>query len=203
MTLEKPRPLDLVLRSYDEAWTYERWLTLPDDGNRYEIIDGVLYMTTAPRFFHQWIIRQICLLLIEQIDHQGLGFTAWSPIGLLRPGCDPVQPDILVIHAKDRDMIYAGRIHGVPALIVEVLSSGNTATDLHIKRSAYARAGVPEYWIVRPVERDVIQLTQADLVQGSYLKETIVSGNTELVAITLPFRANVAEFFAGSPDETV
>lgn len=201
MTLEKSRLQELVVRSFDDAWTYARWLTLPDDGNRYEIIDGVLYMTTAPRFFHQWIISRIVRMLQIQIEDTALGLIAFSPIGLLMPGCDPVQPDILVIRAEDRDMIYDGRIHGVPALIVEVLSSGNTATDLHIKRAAYARAGLQEYWIVRPGERDVILLSQPDQEAGDYQQSHIISD--ELVSATLPFRASIADFFAGSPDETV
>src|SRR6478672_1540958 len=48
---------ELVLRSPEADWDRARWETLPDDGNRYEVIDGVLYMTTAPSNFHQWIIR--------------------------------------------------------------------------------------------------------------------------------------------------
>ena len=50
---------ELALRSPEADWDRARWETLPDDGNRYEVIDGVLYMTTAPSSFHQWIIRQI------------------------------------------------------------------------------------------------------------------------------------------------
>ncbi|MEN9934268.1 MAG: hypothetical protein RLZZ387_847 [Chloroflexota bacterium] len=57
MTTEIAVAPELVVRSLDASWNYERWSRLPDDGNRYEVIDGVLYMTTAPSFFHQWIIR--------------------------------------------------------------------------------------------------------------------------------------------------
>lgn len=203
MTIEKAPLPTLVLRSFDEPWTYERWLTLPNDGNRYEIIDGILYMTTAPKFFHQWIISRIVRLLQMQVEESGFGLVIFAPIGLLMPGCDPVQPDILVVRAEDRDMIYGGRIHTVPALIVEVLSSGNSATDTHIKRAAYARAGLPEYWIVRPAERDVIVLSQPDPSLGDYLQTRSYAGNSELIAATLPFRAIVTEFFAGSADETV
>ena len=129
MTLEKPHLPTLVLRSFDEPWTYERWLRLPDDDR---------------------IIRQISLLLIEQLDRQAHGLTSWAPIGLLMPGCDPAQPNTVVIQIEERAMIYDGRIHAVPALIIEVLSSGNGSIDTQIKWAAYARAGLPEYWIVRP-----------------------------------------------------
>ncbi len=194
---------ELTTRSLDAGWNYARWLQLPANDNRYEVIDGVLYMTTVPSFFHQWIIRQICLLLIDQIDRPGIGLTTWSPIGLLMPGCDPVQPDIVVVRAEDRGMIYDRRINGVPALIVEVLSPGNAEKDTAIKRAAYARAGLPEYWIVRPSERDVLVLSQPDPALGDYLSASVFSTAGELVSPTLPLRAAVAGFFAGSPDETV
>ncbi len=137
---------ELALRSHDATWNRERWERLPADGNRYEVIDGVLYMTTAPSNFHQWIIRQTFLAFYQQIDSVGLGVTLWAPIGLFMPGCDPVQPDLFVVRAADLGIIREGRIHGVPALLVEVLSPSNPNQDLVIKREAYARAGVPEYW---------------------------------------------------------
>src|SRR5689334_7433198 len=58
MTITTELP-ELALRSHDAAWNYTRWKRLPDDGNRYEVIDGVLYMTTAPSNFHQWIVRRL------------------------------------------------------------------------------------------------------------------------------------------------
>ena len=67
---------ELTLRSCDAIWDRAKWELLPDDGNRYEIIDGVLYMTTAPSYFHQWIIRQIARMLFQFVDDPGVGLTA-------------------------------------------------------------------------------------------------------------------------------
>ncbi len=92
---------DLVLRSLDATWNLARWEKLPNDGNRYEVIDGVLYMTTAPSTFHQWISKQIARVLLAQIDDTGVGETVWTPIGLIMPGCDPVQPDLVVVRTAD------------------------------------------------------------------------------------------------------
>lgn len=203
MSTETVAPPELVTRSLDASWNYARWSQLPEDGNRYGVIDGVLYRTTAPSYFYQWIIRQICLQLIERIERLGVGLTTWAPIGLLMPGCEPVQPDIVVVRSEERGIIYDRRINGVPALIVEVLAPSNAEKDTEIKRAAYARAGLPEYWIVRPVERDVIVLSRPDPVGGLYLQSASVVSDGELVLPTLPFRAAVAGFFAGSPDETV
>jgi Uma2 family endonuclease len=194
---------ELTTRSLDAGWNYTRWSQLPDNGSRYEVIDGVLYMTTAPSFFHQWIASRIIRMLQAQIEDTGVGLVAFAPIGLLMPGCDPVQPDIVVVRSEDRSMIYDRRINGVPALIVEVLSPGNAEKDTAIKRAAYARAGLPEYWIVRPTERDLLVLSQPDLALGDYLHTVTFTHSQALSSPTLPLHAAVAGFFTGSPDETV
>lgn len=194
---------ELTTRSLDATWNYARWSQLPDDGKRYEVIDGVLYMTTAPSFFHQWISSRIIRLLQIQLEDTGVGIVAFAPVGLLMPGCDPVQPDIVVVRSEDRGIIYDRHINGVPALIVEVLSPSNPEKDIEIKRAAYARAGLREYWIVRPAERDVLVLAQPDPTSGIYLQTSAIPPNGELASPTLPFRAAIAAFFAGSPDETL
>ncbi len=195
--------IELALRSHDAGWDRARWVLLPDDGNRYEVIDGVLYMTTAPSNYHQWISRLIFLGLFGQLDSRDLGVTLWAPIGLFMPGCDPVQPDLLFIRAADLGIIRDKHIYGVPALLIEILSPSNAAQDLEIKRRAYARAGVPEYWVARPAERDVIAYDDPDPVKGDYRRRRQFAGQDELVAATLPFRAPVASFFAGAPDTTI
>ena len=202
-TITAPIEPDLVTRSVTTNWNYARWSQLPDDGYRYEVIDGVLYITTVPSFFHQWIASRIICALQAQLEDTGVGIVAFAPIGLLMPGCDPVQPDIVVVGRKDLSIIHDRRINGVPALIVEVLSSSNPTQDMVVKRGAYARAGLPEYWIVRPVERDVLVLSRPDPAAGDYRQETRVAPDGELSSPTLPFRAAIATFFAGSPDETV
>lgn len=194
---------ELALRSLDASWDRTRWASLPADGNRYEVIEGVLYVTTAPSFFHQWIIRQIFLTLFAQVDDPGIGLTIWSPVGVFMPGCDPVQPDVIVVRADNVGIIRDRRIEGVPALLVEVLSPNNAETDTEIKRKAYARAGVPEYWIVRPALRDVLLYAQPDAALGDYVHSERVDPDAELVSPTLPVRSPVAAFFAGSPDTTL
>lgn len=196
-------PPELTLRSPRANWDRARWEQLPADGNRYEVIDGVLYMTTAPSAFHQWIIRQIFLVLHEQLDTPGVGTTLWSPIGVLMPGCDPVQPDLFVVRSEDLGMFHDRRVFGVPALLIEVLSPSNPEQDLEVKRDAYARAGVPEYWVVRPAERDVLLFSQPDTQLGVYTRIDPVAPEGELASPTLPVRVAVARFFAGAPDTTL
>ncbi len=194
---------ELALRSLDNNWNRARWEELPADGNRYEVIDGVLYMTTAPSSFHQWIIRNIVRTLFDQIDNTGTGVTLWSPIGVFMPHCDPVQPDIVVVRTEHLDLFKERRIFGVPALLVEVLSPSNAEQDTQIKRGVYARANVPEYWIVRPATRDVLVYSRPDPALADYVQSDYIAADGELVSPTLPFRTRIGVFFAGAPDTTL
>ena len=187
--------LELFLQSPGATWNRERWEELPADGNRYEVISGVLYMSTAPSPLHQWISRLIEGQCYTQLDNRGMGITFHAPVGLFMPGCDPVQPDVMVLAPADRHLIFERHIETIPLLIVEILSQSNTAHDLVTKRQAYAHAGVPEYWIVRPQARDVLVHSQPEPAIGQYLQVTHVPPDGELSSPTLPFRVPVAAFF--------
>jgi Uma2 family endonuclease len=200
MTVMTP---ELLLRSPGDGWNYVRWEGLPADGNRYEVIDGVLYMTTAPSSFHQWIVRRMDRFVGIPFEDQGHGYTYTAPIGLLMLGCDPVQPDFLLVRRADAALIHDRRIRGVPALIAEIVSPSNQEQDTIIKRGAYARAGVPEYWIVRPATRDVLVCWNPDPTLGDFTNSHLVAADAELLAVTLPIRVWVADLFAGAPDTTL
>jgi Uma2 family endonuclease len=194
-------PREAVLRSTDATWTAADWERLPDDGRRYEIIAGVLYASTAQSPAHQLIVLDIVAVLREQFAAPGRGLVLTAPVGLFLPGCDPVQPDVLALRAADRGMIGPRRIEGVPALVVEVLSPSNADYDLVVKRAAYARAGVPEYWIARPTGRDVLIHGEPEPATGQYLRVERVPPDGTLASPTLPVRTAVAAFFASVPPD--
>ena len=200
MTVVTP---ELMLRSRTDDWTLARWEGLSNDGNRYEVLDGVLYLTTSPSLFHQWISQRVFLFLqLELVAVEG-GFVFYAPAGLVMLGSDPAQPDLFYLRAADRELMHDRRVHGVPALIVEILSPSNPELDLVIKRASYARAGVPEYWVFRPASRDVLILSDPDPVRREYRSETLVPATGELVSPTLPLRTRIARFFADAPDTTL
>ncbi len=193
----------ITLRSLDAGWNYDRWeRELPNDGNRYEVIEGVLYMTTAPSYFHQWIVRRLDQYIGVPLEQQGLAYAATAPIGVLMPGCDPVQPDFVLVRRDRAVIISERRIRGAPDLIAEVLSPSNPEQDTIIKRRVYARAGVPEYWIIRPETRDVLVCRNPDAALGDYAFTLLVGAAETLSAHTFPIAVPVAELFAGSPDTT-
>lgn len=200
MTIAPPQ---LLLRSPDATWNYERWKELPVDGNRYEVIDGVLYMSTAPRLFHQWVVKQLIALVGLPAEARGTMYALTAPIGVFVPGCDPVQPDFLLVRQDRASIIQDGRIYGPPDLIVEVLSPSNPEQDTVVKRAAYARADVPEYWIVRPAMRDVVVCWQPDQVLGDYAQVHLVPTATTLDSPTLDLRFDIADLFSGAPDTTL
>jgi Uma2 family endonuclease len=196
-------PREVTLRSTDAGWTEADWEQLPDDGQRYEIIDGVLYVSTAPSLFHQWIVQEVNAALREQLVAPGIAFVFLAPVGVFMTGATPVQPDLVVVRREDRGMLRDRRVRGVPALLVEVLSPSNAEQDLEVKRAAYARAGVSEYWVFRPAERDALVHSEPDGARGEYARVVHVAPGGELVSPTLPFRAPIAPFFAGAPDTTL
>jgi Uma2 family endonuclease len=187
--------IEYQLRSTGASWCLEKWEQLPDDGNRYEVIDGVLYMSTAPSFDHQQVILALVELVGLPLRHAGIAIPAFAPVGVIMLGADPVQPDFVLVRTERRDIISAGRIRGVLDLIAEVLSPGNAEHDMVVKRGAYARAGVPEYWIVRPDTQDVLVLTEPDRALSEYAESHRFSSGMELVSPTLAVRVSVGALF--------
>jgi Uma2 family endonuclease len=183
-------------------WTYADWETLPYDGNRYEIIDGVLYMTTAPSNFHQWIVKRIERYIGIPAEDQRLAYTFPAPIGLLMPGCDPVQPDYLIILQSNAAIIADRRIRGIPDVIVEILSPSNSAYDEHVKLVAYALAGVPEYVIIDPRTRTLSHYRLDALGRYAY-PQSFSEGQTMSFDCLPALPLAIADLFAGAPDTTI
>lgn len=150
--------IDTVIRTAPQArprlpeqgqWTYEDWLRLPDDGFRYEVLNGVLYMTPPPRIRHQSVSHNLELAIGNFVKEHRRGVVLSAPCGVRLPGQPvPVQPDILFVRAERRDIIGEEYVEGAPDLVVEILSPSNWLYDRTEKFRAYEDAGVPEYWIV-------------------------------------------------------
>lgn len=131
-------------------WTYEDLLELPDDGRRYEIIEGVLYEMPAPNLDHAVLIANLIQFVFGPVVWALGGKILTAPVDLFLRGANPVQPDLLVLLPEQFSYMVKRGIEGPPALIVEVLSPGNSRHDLVTKRALYSRAGVQEYWLVSP-----------------------------------------------------
>src|SRR5437764_8839874 len=158
-------PADWVSGPPQGSWTYEDYAALPDDGNRYEIVDGVLIMTPAPSAEHQDIVVEIFSALRTHIKLAGLGRVFTGPIDVDLGPKNVYQPDLVVVLNTHLDKVAEKKIIGAPDLAVEVASPSTAAYDRLTKYDVYARAGVTEYWIVKPTRSTVEVLV---LEHGEY-----------------------------------
>jgi Uma2 family endonuclease len=199
MTTHKPPmvipvvPADWVPGPKQGEWTYEDYAKLPDDGQRYEVVNGVLIMTPAPTPLHQDITGEIYSYLRTHVKLAGRGRVFMGPIDVHLGPKNVVQPDVLVVLNEHLDRIAAKKIIGAPDLVVEVASPSTAALDRIAKYDIYARAGVPEYWIVKPKSHTVEVLV---LERGEYRSLGIFGGQAMLPSLVIPdFPVRVEQFF--------
>jgi Uma2 family endonuclease len=129
------------------ALTYKDYAALPDDGRRYQILDGELCVTPAPGTQHQAISMKLTVQLAARIDALGLGQLFAAPVDVILSDTTIVQPDLVFVATDRLDRVSARGIEGAPTLVVEILSPSTVEMDRHAKRDLYARHGVPYYWI--------------------------------------------------------
>jgi Uma2 family endonuclease len=144
----------------DRPLTHDDLDLTPDDGNRYEVIDGVLHVSPFPSSAHQHAIRALLRHLDTHVHERGLGAAYPSGLKVVLDQPTGVGPDVVYISAARLPGLQADGFHGTPDLLVEVLSSKPTL-DTQIKKAKYARSGVPHYWIVDP-ERRILQAFQLE-----------------------------------------
>jgi Uma2 family endonuclease len=186
----------------DDIWTAADLDDLPrDNGERYEIIDGVLYVSKSPTNYHQWILFALVEHFGVPAKRSGLAHCFFAPTGVFMPGCDPVEPDFVLVLKANEGIIRNKHIYGVPDLVAEILSRSNTAYDLEVKFAAYAKAGVPEYVMIDPLKRI---LRHHRLIELDKYDEGKVYDEDDMVAFAclpnITFR--VGDLFAGAPDIT-
>ncbi|NJP11259.1 MAG: Uma2 family endonuclease [Cyanobacteria bacterium CRU_2_1] len=179
-----------------------RWTTadldlLPDNGTRYEIIDGELFMTKAPRWKHQRTADRICAILNGWSDESQLGEATTTP-GIIFSEADNVIPDVVWVSYERLEALLdeAEHLTGAPELIVEVLSPGeaNERRDREVKLKLYSSQGVQEYWIVN---RQLQQVQVYRRQQGTLKLALTLFANDEISSPLLPgFSCLVAKFFS-------
>ena len=128
----------------------------PDDGKRYEAIEGEPYVTAAPSLRHQAVSLRLTLTLNAILVEGGYG-TLWvAPTGVEFPSTgEGVEPDLAFVSNERREILTDAWIRGPPDLLIEILSPSTASRDLKLKLRLYERQHVAEYWVVDPVEDDV------------------------------------------------
>ena len=175
-------------------WTYQDYKAIPDDGKRYEIVNGVLLFMPSPTRSHQKIVGEIFSYLRTHVQLAGLGEVYMSPFDVELEPRTVFQPDVLVVLNAELGKVTEGGVIGGPSLVVEIASPSTGPYDRLTKYPEYARAGVPEYWIVKPEQRTVELLF---LQRGDYRSLGIFYGQDTLPSRVIPgLPVRVEQFFA-------
>ena len=175
-------------------WTYEDWLNFPNDGWKYEIIDGVLHMSPPPAIAHQDLSGGLFARMRIYAEDNDLGKVLEAPCGVRLPNQSvPVQPDIFFIKKEHFEIIRTQYVEGVPDLIVEILSPSNASYDRETKFELYQKAGVPEYWLV-DYEAQTVEIFT--LVKGTYTLTGHYTGDDKVTSTQLSgFKITVKSLF--------
>ena len=185
-------PADWIPGPGQGQWTYDDYAAISEDG-QYEVVDGVLYMSPSPNVDHQEIIGEIFAHLRSFARTTGLGKVFIAPLDVELSYNNVVQPDVFVLLNEHLDRVTHSRVLGSPDLVVEVASPGTVRHDLREKQDAYARAGVPEYWIVNPDAQTVELLV---LKNSFYRSLGLFSGDVTLPSTVISgFSTKVSQFF--------
>jgi Uma2 family endonuclease len=168
---------------------------MPDDGNRYEIIEGELFVSCSPSLTHQRVFKNLFVPISNWLAQSPIGEVVATP-GVIFSEFSGVSPDIVFISNDRRDEIASGeRVFGAPDLIIEILSPGseNQRRDRVAKRQLYGKYGVKEYWVVDPHQRTI----EIYYLLGRTLKlRSVLQEPDELTTSLLPgFSCQVEDVF--------
>ncbi len=168
---------------------------MPDDGNRYEIIEGELFVSCAPGLTHQRVLGNILFLVRKYLEDKPIGEVLATP-GLIFSDYSGVTPDVVFFTNQSRERIVSGeRLNGAPDLVIEILSPGseNIRRDRVAKRQLYGKHGVLEYWMIDLEHRlvEIYRLRDKSLELIATLQD-----DDEIVTSALPgFSCTASEIF--------
>lgn len=172
--MEEPRIQKLTVEDY---WS------LPEDGRRYEILEGMLEVTPSPDFTHQNVSGNLFSALSRYLDAHPIGKLIAAPMDVILAPDIVVQPDLLFILRDRIPDIVRDRIWGAPDLVIEILSPGTAMRDRVTKAQLYARYGVREYWIVDPVRQQVLRHVRA---AGAYAAGVAAEAGQDVTSDLFP-----------------
>ena len=170
--------------------------SMPDDGNRYELIEGELFVSCSPSLTHQSVAGNLFLSVKTYLIENPIG-EIWMTPGVIFSEFSGVIPDLVFVSQERRKEIASGdRIIGAPDLVIEIVSPGaeSERRDRLAKRQLYGKYGVKEYWIVDFQKRTI----EVYLLQGQMLQlQSPLTEQDEITSSVLPgYRCKLETLFA-------
>ena len=176
----------------DRLWTIDDLASMPDDGQRYELLQGELIVSPAPGGNHQVVLGELYGRLYILLKANPTGRAIFAPCDVRLSQYDLVQPDLIYYRNDQADQYSDNCFSGAPAFVVEVISPSTGRYDRGRKAVLYMNAGVEEYWIIDPVKEHVLIHISAE---HNAIPKIVTSGT--LTSIVLPaFSIDLAELFA-------
>lgn len=176
--------------------TYEDYLKTSED-ERYELLDGELFIPPAPGIAHQHVAMKLATRLDTFVEERKLGVVYFAPTDVVLSETHVVQPDLMFISSVRAGIVTSANIQGAPDLLVEIRSDSTAERDETRKRQLYAEYGVREYWLVDPEARTItVLLLGAD---GYAERATYTEGQTLTSPVLEGFSALLDEIFLSRP----
>jgi len=165
---------------------------MPDDGNRYELYDGELWVVPAPILLHQIVIGRLHVALVEHVrQHGGACFVA--PLDIVLSEYNVVQPDVVYFGpetvARLDPLEY---IRVPPDAAFEVLSPSTARNDRGRKRTLMERFGVREYWVIDPRGQSI----EVSRLNGGYAEPLVIRDGRCTSAVIAGFEIDLSDLFA-------
>jgi len=173
--------------------TYADYLAL-DDGQRYEVVGGVLHVTPAPVPRHQIVAMAVVRALDGWVHPRRLGLVLFAPSDVVLSDIDVVQPDVFFVSRARLAIVGPRAIEAAPDLVVEVLSPSTRKLDRGAKLAAYSRHGATEHWLVDPVANQLEVRRRAG--DGLELASTLRCGDRLDTPLLPGFAVSVDDLFA-------
>ena len=169
--------------------------SMPHDGNRYEVIDGELFVSTAPSWFHQFALKKLLFAMEFYLEKNPIGEVAFG-VGVIFDQFNGVIPDLVYLSNERMKTVGGARLSGAPEIVVEVLPPGaqNEARDRTVKRLLYHENGVSEYWIL-DLDAKCVAIHIAGRT-GGFQSKVLLHENDVIATALLPgFAFPVANLF--------
>ncbi|MCC6705074.1 MAG: Uma2 family endonuclease [Thermomicrobiales bacterium] len=174
----------------ERPWTYTDLAGLPDDGNRYEILQGELIASPSPSPTHQRALVRLSLALEEAVNRSKFGTMFVAPVDVRFSDNNVVEPDIFVVSVDQYSQVHDQRLDGAPAFVIEIVSPSSVKSDRQRKATLYMENGVREYWIVEPDQQRILVH-----VAGEQGPRIVIDGSLESVVVP-SFSVQLSDIFA-------